>query len=150
MTKKYQVSVNDYSLNELTEKLLHVIYGDHVIAGPQEVIPAFSNLVKADPSEKGVTWELDYKSQADNLVNRLNTLLKDRKAEPSRELISLLSRGSWYYVAAQDATGKLIKFKAQGVKSIKKLLGSFNVHHTQGAPCVFGVGLDTIVADITK
>lgn len=149
MTKKYQVTVDSYSLNELTEKLVHVIYGDHVIAGPQEVVPAFSNLVQSDPNIKGVTWELDYKSQADNLVNRLNRLLTGRKAEPSRELISIISRGSWYYVAALDATGKIIKFKAQGVKSIKKLLGSFNVHHTSGAPLLYGVGLDSIVHDIT-
>lgn len=149
MTKKYQVVIDDYSLNELAEKFLHVIYGDHVIAGPQEVVPAFSNLVKADPNTKGVTWELDYKSQADNLVNRLNRLLKGRKVEPSRELISIFSRGSWYYVAAQDATGKLIKFKAQGVKKINELMQSFNVKHTLGAPCVFSMGLDSIVADIT-
>lgn len=149
MTKKYQVVIDDYSLNELAEKFLHVIYGDHVIAGPQEVVPAFSNLVESDPDSKGVTWELDYKGQADNLANRLNALLKSRKAEPSKELISIFNRGSWYYVAAQDATGKLIKFKAQGVKSINKLLGSFNVHHTSGAPCVFSVGLDSIVHDIT-
>lgn len=149
MTKKYQVVINDYSLNELAEKLLHVIYGDHVIAGPQEVVPAFSNLVESDPDSKGVTWELDYKGQADNLVNRLNALLKDRKAEPSRELISILNRGSWYYVTAQDTTGTPIKFKAQGVKKINGLLRSFNVKHTPGTPCVFGVGLDSIVAGIT-
>ena len=150
MTKKYQVVVDDYSLNELTEKLLHYIYGGKVKDSAESVIPFFSELVQADPSEKGVTWELDYKSQADKLANELNTLLKGRKAEPSKELISIFSRGSWYYVTALDATGKTIKFKAQGVKSIKKLLGSFNVHHTQGTPCAFGVGLDTIVADITK
>lgn len=149
MTKKYQVVINDYSLNELAEKFLHVIYGDHVIAGPQEVVPAFSNLVESDPDSKGVTWELDYKSQADNLVNRLNALLKNRKAEPIRELVSMFNRGSWYYVTAQETTGKLIKFKAQGVKKINELMRSFNVKHTLGAPCVFSVGLDSIVADIT-
>lgn len=149
MTKKYQVVIDDYSLNELAEKFLHVIYGDHVIAGPQDVIPAFSNLVQSDPNAKGVTWELDYKGQADNLANRLNALLKNRKAEPIRELVTIMNRGSWYYVTAQETTGKLIKFKAQGARNIRKLLESFNVHHTLGAPCAFGVGLDSIVADIT-
>lgn len=149
MTKKYQVVINDYSLNELAEKLLHVIYGDHVIAGPQEVVPAFSNLVESDPDSKGVTWELDYRGQADNLANRLNALLKSRKAEPSKELISIFNRGSWYYVAAQESNGKLIKFKAQGVKKINRLMHSFNVKHTLGTPCVFSRGLDSIVADIT-
>lgn len=149
MTKKYQVEINTYSLNELTEKLVHVIYGDHVKASAKWVVPAFSNLVKSDPNAKGVTWELDYRSQVDNLVNRLNALLKDRKAEPSRELISIFNRGSWYYVTAQETTGKLIKFKAQGAKKINELMRSFNVKHTLGTPCVFSRGLDSIVADIT-
>jgi len=150
MNKKYQLEINTYSLNELTEKLVHVIYGDHVKASAKWVVPAFSNLVKSDPNTKGVTWELDYRSQVDNLVKRLSALLKGRKAEPSRELISVLNRGSWYYVTAQDTTGKHIKFKAQGVRNIRNLLESFNVHHTQGTPCAFGVGLDGIVGSITN
>ena len=79
MTKRYQVLMDNYSLNELTGKLAGVIYGGKVIAGPVDVIPAFSNLVKADPDAKGVAWELDYKSQADNLANRLNRLLNAAK-----------------------------------------------------------------------
>lgn len=118
--------------------------------GAQEVIPAFYNLVESDPNLKGVTWELDYKAQADNLVDRLNRLLKGHKVEPTRELISIFNRGSWYYVTALDTTDKLIKFKAQGVKNIRNLLESFNVHHTLGTPCAFGVGLDSVVTDITK
>ena len=149
MTKKYQVIIDDYSLNELTEKLVRVHFGNKVKASAKWVVPAFSNLVQSDPNAKGVTWELDYKGQADKLANELNMLLKGHKAEPSRELVSIFSRGSWYYVAAQDDTGELIKFKAQGVRNIRKLLESFNVHHTAGAPCVFSVGLDSIVADIT-
>lgn len=149
MTKKYQVVIDDYSLNELAEKFLHVIYGDHVIAGPQEVIPAFSNLVESDPDSKGVTWELDYSGQADNLAVRLNRLLTGHKAEPSKELISIFNQGSWYYVTALETTGTLIKFRAQGVKKINGLMHSFNVKHTLGAPCAFSVGLDSIVAGIT-
>lgn len=150
MTKKYQVVIDDYSLNELAEKFLHVIYGDHVKASAKWVVPAFSNLVESDPDSKGVTWELDYKGQADNLVNRLNALLKDRKAEPSRELTTMFTRGSWYYVNAVDHSGKPISFKAQGVEKITKLLKSFNVHHTPGNPCVFSVELDNIIDSITS
>ena len=59
MSKKYQVVVDKYSLNELTEKLSRIIYGEKVKATGNLVVPAFANLVKTeDPSVKGVTWEL--------------------------------------------------------------------------------------------
>ena len=75
MTKNYQVSINTYSLNELTKTLVHFIYGDKVKASTKWVVPAFSNLVNKDPNTKGVTWAFEYKSQADNLANKLNNIL---------------------------------------------------------------------------
>ena len=75
MAKNYQVSINTYSLNELTKKLVCFHYGNKVKASAKWVVPAFSNLVNADPSTKGVTWAFEYKSQADNLANRLTNLL---------------------------------------------------------------------------
>jgi len=150
MTKKYQVVIDDYSLNELANKLRLAIYGDKVVVSASDVVPAFSNLVESDPDTKGVTWELDYKGQADSLVNWINRVLDGRDTEPRKELTTMFTRGSWYYVNAVDHSGKPISFKAQGVEKITKLLKSFNVHHTPGNPCVFSVGLDSIIADITS
>ena len=76
MAKNYQVSIKAYSLNELTKTLVKFQYGDKVKASSKWVVPAFSNLVNKDPNTKGVTWAFEYKSQADNLVNRLNYILK--------------------------------------------------------------------------
>jgi len=76
MTKNYLVSTNEYSLNELTKTLANFIYGSNVVNVPvQWVVPAFSNLVQSDHSIKGVTWAFEYKSQAENLVNRLTNIL---------------------------------------------------------------------------
>lgn len=150
MTKKYQVVVSDYSLNELADKLRLAIYGSSVIVGASDVVPAFSSLVGSGPDTKGVTWELDYKGQADSLSNWLNRVLGGRNIEPRKELTTMFSRGSWYYVNAVDRKGKPISFKAQGVKKIIELIRSFNVQHTPGKPCAFSSGLDSIVDDITN
>ena len=75
MDKNYQVSIKAYSLNELTKTLVKFHYGDKVKASAKWVVPAFSNLVNADPNAKGVTWAFEYKSQAENLVNRLTNIL---------------------------------------------------------------------------
>lgn len=76
MTRNYLVSTDDYSLNELTEKLATLAYGKNVIKDPMDwVIPAFSNLVQSDPNLKGITWAFEYKNQADNLMYRLIKLL---------------------------------------------------------------------------
>lgn len=75
MTKNYLVSIDEYSLNELTKKLVRFIYGNKVKASAKWVVPAFSNLVHSDPNTKGVTWEFEYKGQADNLANKLTNLL---------------------------------------------------------------------------
>lgn len=76
MTKNYQVSVNTYSLNELTKTLANFIYGDKVVNVPTDwAVPAFSNLVHSGPNTKGITWEFEYKSQADNLASKLTNIL---------------------------------------------------------------------------
>ena len=75
MTKKYKVIISNYSLNELTSKLGRAIYGNNVIVGASDVVPALSNLIEADPDDKGVAWELDYRSQADRLSKWLNRVL---------------------------------------------------------------------------
>lgn len=75
MTKKYQVIISKYSLNELTSKLGLAIYGSNVIVGANDVVPALSNLVESNPDSKGVMWELDYRSQADRLSKWLNRVL---------------------------------------------------------------------------
>ena len=76
MTKKYRVAVDSYSLNELTEKLINVVYGPKVKAAAGQVVPEFSNLVQSDPNQKGVTWIFCNKAQAKSLEDRLNILLR--------------------------------------------------------------------------
>lgn len=75
MTRNYLVSTEDYSLNELTEKLANLAYSNVINVPMDWVIPAFSNLVQSDPNLKGITWAFEYKGQADNLMYRLIKLL---------------------------------------------------------------------------